>query len=91
MRIRTPLTLLALLAIALASPAAAHHRSNHGDSTEEPPEEPCACDPVPPGPIDVVIGDWYECVGASSGWLVVDGGVARVSVHYCKPWLGNLP
>lgn len=83
MRSLTLLTLLASLMMALASTAVAHHRADHG--AEDPPtEEP----PQDSRPIDVVIGDWYECIGGSDGWIVLDGRVARVSVKYCNPWWG---
>lgn len=54
----------------------------------EDPEEPCTCDPGP-GPVEVVVGDGFECVGANSGTLTLDGRVVRVTVHYCKPWFND--
>lgn len=91
MRSPTLPILLACLSLAIAAPAAAHHRDGHQGSGEEPPEDPCACDPVPPGPIEVVVGDGFECVGANSGYLTYDAGAVRVSVHYCKPWINDPP
>lgn len=79
-------TLLACLVLALAFPATAHHGQGGHETPPDDPEEPCACDPGEPGPVEVVVGDGFECVGGSSGSLTVDGGAARVTVHYCKPW-----